>query len=88
MTDIGRIVDRMTPAFLSLYMDKVRFRILRRIITKAAVDDLLSHRDYGDYHTALLNLCELYKEEVELVIAKVAKGNGYDPAKREANPAD
>jgi len=88
MTEIGRIVDRMSPMSLALYMDKIRFRVLRKIITKAAVDDLLSNRDYGDYHAALLSLMEFHKDEVEQVISKMALANGYDPAKRKANPAD
>ena len=88
LTDIGRILDHQLPTFCSLYMDKVRFRILRRIKTKAAVDDLLSNRDYGDYHAALLSLMEFHKDEVEQVISKMALANGYDPAKRKANPAD
>jgi len=88
LTELGRVIYKMTPLVLALYMDKIRFRVLRRIITKSAVDKLLALRNYEDYHTALLNLMELHEDEVEQVIAKSAKANGYDPTQREANPAD
>lgn len=88
LTSIGRVVDRMTPLGLAVYLDKFRFRLLRRIIPASDVISLLGLRDPGDYHKALVNLCELHRDELEKAIVRAAKRNGYDPAKREANPSD
>lgn len=73
----------MTPMMMALYLDKVRFRLLRNIIPRADVDRLLALQGYAEYRRALHDLSEMYADELEAAITAAARKAGYDPAGRE-----
>lgn len=71
--------DRMKPPAASVFIDKIRFKLLSPILPQEEIDGLLALANYEDYRRRLLELCDLYSDELESAIARNARENGYDP---------
>ena len=76
---LGRLIGNYSPALVTLYIDKIRWRILHGVVPAADLRKILDLPGYGEYSERLALLCNSGNPAVEARILAIAKERGYTP---------